>query len=181
MSSTELYVITNEKNVNCTEFKNAFRGAMYVWNDIAKRYAGYDYFPHSNEDDQMEVWNYYARHPGIMKDHEIIVLASTMDGAVIESNRWKELVNAFEKYGEEHPNSNYAEQAKDISGLVQLIGEDNIMYFAWNQTTVCDFWGMEYIEETDEYEVYDPNEGSRHFWVFEHIENTDDEEEYEDE
>lgn len=171
MSYTEVFLITKDKNCNSEEFKNAFRGAMYVWNDIATRYAGFEYFPHSDYDDQMEVWNYYSRHPGVMKPHEMIVLASTMDGSLVEAHRWKDLVNAFSQYGKEHPNSNYAEQAVAIEGLVELIGIENLMYIAWNQTTINNFWGVEYIDETDTFEYYDPDQGENHFWVFEHLES----------
>ena len=181
MSCTEVYLVTRDNNCNHDEFKNAFRGAMYVWNDIATRYAGFDHFPHYESDDQMEVWNYYSRHPGVMKPHEMIVLVSTMDGAIVEPNRYMDLVDAFEKYGKEHPNSNYAEQAESIKGLVSLIGLENLYYIAWNQTTVNSFWGVEYVEETDEFQYYDPDGGDRHFFVFHHLENTPTKEEVSDE
>tara|TARA_Y100000034_G_C6632459_1_gene276162 strand:+ start:70 stop:609 length:540 start_codon:yes stop_codon:yes gene_type:complete len=172
MSCTELYLVTKDKNCNCEEFKNAFRGAMYVWNDIARRYAGYDHFPHFECDEQMEVWNYYTRHPGVMKPHDMIVLASTMDYAIVEAHRWKDLVEAFKQYGEEHPNSNYSDQAEAIEGLVELIGIENLSYIAWNQTSVNSFWGVDYVEETDEFEYYDPDCSQKHFWVFKHLEDT---------
>ena len=164
--------MTRDGNCNKEEFKNAFCGAMYVWNDVATRYAEFDTFPHFNHEDQMEVWNYPLRHPGVMKPHEIIVLASTMDYAIIEPNRWKDLVDAFKQYGEEHPNSNYAEQAVAIEGLVELIGLKNLLYIAWNQTSVNSYWGIQYVEETDEFEYYDPDKEEKHFWVFEHLESS---------
>lgn len=170
MTSTELYVITKHGNCNYQGFKNSYRGALYVWNDVAVRYVGYDGFPHAGHDFQMEVWNYYSRHPGVMKPHEVIVLASTMDHAVVEGHRWKELVSAFAQYGKEHPESNFTEQAEAIEDLVNLIGESNVSYIAWNQNNMGNFWGIDYVEEIDEFEYYDPNVGENHFWVFEHIE-----------
>ena len=166
MSYTELYVMKKDGELAYTEFRNAFRGAMYVWTDVAQRYAGFDSFPF-NEKDQMEVWNYDRRHPGVMKHHEIIVLLSTMDYALVDGSRWKNLVEDFEQYGTEHPNSNYMDQAKAIRQLVEEIGEDNVKAFAWNQTSVGEAWCVTYDDEGDENVFYDPDTENKHFWVYE--------------
>lgn len=170
MSYTELYVLTKDKNYERQDFKNAFRGAMYVWNDIAKRYAGFEMFPMFDLEDQMEVWNYNNRNPGIMSNHEAIVMSSTMDGALVEGNRWKDLSDAFEQYGDEHPNSNFLEQANAIREFVSRLGEDEILAFGWNQTSVNEPWCVQYNDETDDMDVYDPHEQSKHFWVYEGLE-----------
>jgi len=44
MSRTEIYLLEPDE-YELLEFKNAWRGAMYVWNDIAKRYCGFERFP----------------------------------------------------------------------------------------------------------------------------------------
>lgn len=170
MSYTELFAIKKDVAIK-KEFKNAFRGAMYVWSDIAKRYAGFDVFPF-DYDDQMEVWNYHYRHPNVMKEHEAIVMLSTMDNAMVEANQWERLVKAFEQYGLEHPNSNYYDQANAIKELVEQEGIENIIGFAWNQTSINSvpwFITEEYVEELDDYvdHIYNPDESSNHFWVFE--------------
>lgn len=45
MSCTEIYVIGENHCEYQGECKNAWRGAMYVWNDVAKRYFGLEGFP----------------------------------------------------------------------------------------------------------------------------------------
>lgn len=172
MSYTELFILTKDNSYQVFEFKNAFRGAMYVWNDVARRYAGFDRFPLFDKNEQMEVWNYNNRHPNTMKEHEIIVLLTTMDGALVEGDKCEQLISAFELYGKEHPNSSYSEQAEAIISAVDKLGKTNIAGVAWNQTSVNERWILENIETDDgdfEYTVYDFNNGNSHFWVFEEV------------
>lgn len=49
MSYTTIFFLKKDK-VLSSDFKNAFRGAMYVWNDFAKRYCEMDGFPLNNEE-----------------------------------------------------------------------------------------------------------------------------------
>lgn len=173
MSYTEIYILKNNNDFGYVELKNSHRGAMYVWHYIATHYCGMKHFPHMDRDQQMEIWNYDSRHPDEMETYEKIVLKSTMDNAIVEADKWKELVHAFKKYGKEHPNSNYSDQASEIEKIMSDIDIDEVLGIAWNQTSVGDAWCIlcDEDEDTEEYvyTVYDPNEHDDHFWVFEEL------------
>lgn len=62
----------------------------------------------------MAVWNYHSRNPGKMKIHDAIAMQSTMDNVLLEPSQWLRLVEAFELFGQQHPNSSFVEQAAII-------------------------------------------------------------------
>lgn len=171
MSRTAIFLLEHGKN-RVLEFSNAWRGAMYVWSDVAKRYCGLKHFPtgifDDDEDRQMEVWNYDNRHPGEMAEHEAIVLLSTMDHALLEPDQWERLVEAFEKYGAEHPGSSYSEQAAALRDALEGPGEDVEMTgIGWLQTSVCDTEWLVFGDDEEERRPYNPAQDSGHFWLFE--------------
>lgn len=136
---------------------------MYVWNDVAQRYFGLSSFPLSFADpDDMasRIWNHFTNPT--MPEHERIVLASTMDYAVVYGHDLPAVISAFERYGAEHPNSSLGEQAA-ILKAADLRPDDMI---GWRGTTVSDFWGHGWDEEKDEAIWYDPAT-NKHFDAFE--------------
>jgi hypothetical protein len=144
MSRTELYRLG--KNPECIgKVNNSWRGAMYVWTDIAKRYFGLEHFPMFDEAMRMKVWNASGYHPN-MPTHDRIVLASTMDNVVVYGRDMQRAIDAFEKYGAEHPNSSLSEQAKILRATE--FGPDDAA--AWNQTSVNEFWGYVHGEESED-------------------------------
>lgn len=168
MSYTTIYFL-KEKELLSAEFRNSHRGAMYIWRDEAKRYFGLDMFPFFDDDEQMKIWNYGNHNPHTMPMHEQIALLSTMDGALMEPARWTELVEAFEKYGEEHPNSSFGEQASAIREFMESDKSEGLVAIGWNQTSVCgDVRWFDHDEE-DELFVYDPASGNDHFFIMSQI------------
>lgn len=161
MSTTEIYKIGSPDSGEIGEVKNAWRGAMYVWNDIAKRYCGLESFPLMGEK-QNEVWNAWQRDD--MPRHEKIVLLSTMDNAVISHLSVNEAIQAFEKYGAEHPNSSLSEQANIMKSCDIKEGE----YIGFCQTSVSDFWGIEEWND-DGCVFYNPNVSDKHFEVLSYL------------
>lgn len=158
MSYTEIYVL-GENPYHAGETQNAWRGAMYVWNQIAIDYFGLQSFPTFDEDMQWKIWNAQKHHE--IKDFERVVLASTMDNAVLKGSDAKALVEHFRKYAEAHPNSSIGEQAD----IIESLNASDDQFIAWCQTTVSGFWGREFNEETEEYDYYDVTSGSKHFFV----------------
>ncbi len=148
MSWTQIYAVKeNEELIFIGECRNAFRSAMYVWNDMAKRYFGLECFPHFDEKMQSRVWNAGNEKP--LNKSEEIVLASTMDRATVKKESIAQLLAAFTEYGSAHENSSILEQAKLIEAQLDEIPDGYTL--AWIQTSVCDGWFREYDDDTEDY------------------------------
>ena len=146
MSTTDIYAVT-KKSCNCIgKVSNAHRGAMYVWNDIAKRYFNLDGFPLFDREMQRRVWNAENEHE--LPKHEEIVLAATMDRVTVKQADIKKLTDAFDKYGYEHPNSSISEQSKIINSYE--FKPDELL--AFNQTSASEFQFEPSYSEDDEEE-----------------------------
>lgn len=158
MSSTTIYCLGAVPG-EVAEFGNAWRAGMYVWNDIARRYFGFDGFPMFDMAKQHSVWN--AANTGALPQHEAIVLLSTMDRATVRTEEKAALVEAFRRYGAEHPRSSYAEQA----GAIETADLPPGHWLAWRQTSVAEFWGKSWDDEREERDWYDPRTGRDHFDV----------------
>lgn len=171
MSETTIFFLAGD-NISSVDFKNAFRGAMYVWNDAAKRHCGLDHFPMFDEDVMSTVWNFGNNNPEKMPRHESIVMASTMDGALLEPEKWDALVEAFEEYALDHPGSSIGEQAVAIRKVMESDKASLIKGIGWRQTSVCgdSLWDP-WNEETEENDAYCPDSSSEHFWIMEQVED----------
>lgn len=186
MSATIIYFLRKD-GISKAETKNAFRSSMYVWSDVAKRYCGLERFPMIFDDNclesQMEVWNFNIRHPGVMQKHEEIALVSTMDKTLAEPSQWLRLVEAFEKYSSEHPNSSFGEQAAAIRSVMESDQASEIVAIGWQQTSVngdSPWFSYEEDEDGEDYvEVYDPATGNTHYWLMESVDSVGVEEEVE--
>ncbi|APF79512.1 hypothetical protein [Vibrio cholerae] len=164
MSCTEIYSISDKHCYHLGETQNAWRGAMYVWNQIAQKYFGLEGFPHFDENMRKRVWNANNEHQ--LTDAEIIVLASTMDRVMVKVADVPRLIKAFEEYGKEHPNSSIGEQAEIIKAS-ELSPEG---FIAWCQTSVTSFhFEPTYIEENDECVYHDLSDGWDLFEQFEYV------------
>jgi hypothetical protein len=157
MSTTSIYILGSEPG-EIGECRNSWRGAMYVWNDIAKRYCGMESFPFSGSK-QSDVWNANRHH--MMPEHDAIVLLSTMDNAIVWGRDAKTVADAFDRYGREHPESSLAEQAEILRSAT--LNPDDAL--AWQQTSVGEFWGQSWNEEKEDYDWYNPLTGVNHFDV----------------
>lgn len=157
MSCTTIYKIG--KNVEeVAEIQNAHRGAMYVWHETARKYFGLQSFPMFDEKMMSKVWN--AHVDKNVSDHDAIVLASTMDKAVVDKDSIQDLIKAYEAYGAENENSSFLEQAEALKTVTLGDGE----FIAWHQTSCGDFWvDLEWNEDEEDYDRYDPNAGDIHF------------------
>lgn len=164
MSTTQIFKLGAPNACLIGETQNAWVGAMYIWNDVAKRYCGLPSFPGFYEQaKRSEVWNAWQKDN--MPRHEKIALLSTMDYATISAKNITEAFEAFIQYGKEHPNSSFHEQAWIIKRTI--LNDDQ--FVAFNQTSVGDFWGETYSDENEDFEYYGPNCNEKHFEIFEDI------------
>ena len=165
MSYTEIYAVSNGQSspFQTAEIRNAHRGAMYVWNQIARDYFDLEMFPYSDEEKQKEVWNAGQHKP--LSDAEKTVLVSTMDRASVLSKDLPKLIEAFREYGSAHPNSSYLEQAGVLKAFSQSIKEDQRI--VWNQTSVnADLLFCDVDHDEDDEEILTVNL-DEHWNVFE--------------
>lgn len=150
MSATTIYAIKEkEEPIIIGEFKNAFRSAMYVWNDIATRYFDLDAFPMFDNDMRSRIWN--ASDEKLLSKSETIILALTMDRAVVKKVNISDLLIALNEYGGNHENSSFKEQYESIKEGIDDIPVGYVL--AWNQTSVGEEWFLVIDKENDEYVV----------------------------
>lgn len=161
MSTTNIFQLGSEPG-EIASIRNAWRGAMYVWTDMAKRYWKLEQFPLFGDGEQSKIWNTHKHHK--IPEHERIVLLSTMDGAVVFGRDAKTVADAFARYAQEHPESSLAEQA-EILRTSEVPPNDA---FAWQQTSVGDFWGSNWDEAAEDTVWYDLQSGTKHFDVCAH-------------
>ncbi len=160
MSTTTIYKLGSNVEV-IGETHNGHRAAMYVWNQIAQDYFAQDYFPMFDMEMAKKIWN--ADESNGLSANEVTVLSSTMDKAVVSHTGIPQLIEAFKAYGESHENSAYTEQAEILSSVEIKEGE----FVAWQQTSCGEFWAeLEWNEEDEDYDYYDPRTGDLHFDVF---------------
>jgi len=163
VSYTAIYKLGDDEQ-ELANLKNSHRGAMYIWNDFAIRYFGLDRFPMFDMDEANEIWN--AQSIKDIPEHEAIVMRTTMDKATVDSQGVGAVIAALKQYGEEHPTSNFSEQAQIIEDAA--ISGDS--YIAWHQTSTSEFWGEGSVYDDDEddyvYTLYNPNtDEGNHFDV----------------
>lgn len=157
MSYTTIYKM-GDNSSTIADISNGHRGAMYVWNQIAKKYFDQDRFPMFDEKLASKIWNAHKHAP--LTDAETIVLMSTMDKSTVNNDGLSKLIAAFEVYGGEHDISSFSEQAEKLKNTKLSDNE----FIGWQQTSCGEFWGETgWDEETEEAIYYDPNVGDIHF------------------
>ena len=129
MSYTEIYGIKNNGEVAfVNETKNAWRGAMHVWNRLCEKYeikgAMFGGF--------QELWK--MANTGALADFENTVLKSTFDNVVVKKEEIPMLLEAFREYDKHFPESSLVEQAEIIEN--EILNDDEFMGVCWNQTSV---------------------------------------------
>jgi hypothetical protein len=158
MSVVEIFVLGSDPR-SIGEVNNAWLGAMFVWDDIAKRYCKLRSFFQATKEEYNLIWNSWKNQE--MPEWERIVLLSTMDNAIVWGKDVPILISAFEQYSKERIGSNYTEQANIIKNASLLLDDA----LAWQQTSTGEFWGCQWNENIEENEYYDPRLGTKHFDV----------------
>jgi hypothetical protein len=160
MSYTEIYKFNKEGNAQrFAETKNAFRGAMAVWQIVEKRYlpkyvpawagmmsGNHEYSRVSDFSGQAikEIWNLIDSES--VSETDKIVLGSTFDKVIVLREDVPKLIQAFREFEGE---TSLKEQADYIEK--ELNADEDLVAIAWNQTSV----------NGDMWETYEEEKGSR--------------------
>ena len=149
MSYTEIFKFDKDGNSeSVADIKNAYRGAMAVWDILGKKYCGHgaSIFDLSA---MKRIWN-LADSKRVSLD-ERIVLCTTLDKCLIRKEDIQRVVTAFRNFDGE---TSLKEQADVLEELYQ---DDDCIAVGWHQNSVsCEQW-FEYncLEQTDHYYLFD--------------------------
>ena len=179
MSYTEIYKFNKDGNAEAIgETRNAFRGAMAVWESLEKEYLPafmpewaksfpsepgktYSRISSMNQEHMKEIWG-IVKHPDIKDTHKI-VMNSTFDNVVVKRENLERLLEAFREFEFE---TSLKEQADLIEAA--LLEDPELLGIAWNQTSVNgDTWTNVDYDEDDEPIPYNLLEGNEHWFLFE--------------
>ncbi len=145
MSYTEIYgVYTNGDVKKIGEVRNAFRGAMSVWEHLEYKYLKTK--SSSYTDIKNPLWSLYKRDD--LSLSEKIVLLSTYDRAIVYKKDLDMLYDAYDKF---EATTSLKEQSDVIKEYLPL--DDDVIGVCWNQTSVnTDTWFTDReIIENNEY------------------------------
>ena len=182
MSYTEIYKFTKSGNATMfAETRNAWRGAMAVWNimdekylprfipnwavrlgeDLTKRYHRTSDMGSSGGGAIKEIWDLYKSDK--VSETDKIVLGSTFDNVIVYKKDIPKLVETFRKFEGE---TSLKEQA-DI--LEEAFKKDkNLIAVAWNQTSVNgDAWINDTEKDKDDnWKPYNIKKQNKHWDLF---------------
>lgn len=141
MSYTEIYKFKkNGDAVSFAEIKNAFRGAMAVWDILDKKYlppfkpswafsTEQKYSRSIDREGAKEIWALHESDK--VSETDKIVLGSTFDKVVVLRENIPELIKAFREFEGE---TSLKEQADLIE--MEFNKDKKMLGIAWNQTSV---------------------------------------------
>lgn len=177
MSYTEIYKFKKDGNAECfSEIKNAWRGAMAVWNILDKKYLPKyvpDFAKMLDETDKeyyrssdfrgealKEVWALSLKE-GVSKIDKIC-LRSTFDNVLVLKENLPELLEAFRNFEGE---TSLSEQADAIEN--ELKKDPELLAIAWNQTSVNGgAWESDELDEDENYLPYNILKSDKHWSMF---------------
>lgn len=174
MSYTEIYKFKqNGDSEFLDETKNAFRGAMAIWEFIEKKYlpkfaplwamgdTSKEYSRITDLFGVKEIWGVYDSDK--ISEIDKIVLGSTFDGVIVMKDDIPKLVDAFNNFDGE---TTLKEQATLIEEAFET--DDDLIAIGWNQTSVnCNPWLSDEEDEDGEYLPYNILRGDKHWNLFE--------------
>lgn len=197
MSYTEIYAFDAEGNAKIYgETRNAWRGAMAVWNIMDERHLP-PYIPDSvkclawyrPEIPYEEIVKCIGFKPGRLNAffgkgenpvneiwslanslrvplHERIVLHTTFDRCLVRKKHLHRVIDAFKRFEGET-------SLKEQADILQKAADDpGIIAVGWNQTSVnADSWynAGGYDEATEESIPYNCLTGDSHYWLFDEL------------
>lgn len=168
MSYTTIYKVPEKGEIeNYAEFKNAWRGALNVWTEMAKRYLGMEMLPMFREGGMRPVWD-LSEDPEI-PENDRIVMASTFDNVMVEREDLPRLVEAYRDFATRFEPGSLLEQAEVLE---KLAADPTCFAVCWNQTSVnSDTWmkpeGDPDIEDDYRLRMYDISKDNGHWFLFE--------------
>lgn len=178
MSYTEIYKFKKDGNAECfTEIKNAFRGAMAIWDILDKKYlpkyipdwaialgkTDKEYFRSSDYTMKglQEIWDLNSKE-GVSKTDKIC-LRSTFDNVIVFKENLPEVLKAFREFDGE---TSLKEQADAIEE--ELKNDPELLAIAWNQTSVNGgAWETNELDEDENPLPYNLLKSENHWSMFE--------------
>lgn len=178
MSYTEIYKFKKDGSaIMFAETKNAFRGAMAIWDILDKKYlppffpewaksvgkADKQYYRSSDGTEGLkEVWALYDS--GKISETDKIVLGTTFDNVIVMKEDLPKVIEAFRNFEGE---TSLKEQA-DI--LEQELKHGEFLAIAWNQTSVnAGVWQSNERDEDENYLPYNILTMNEHWNLFEPV------------
>lgn len=157
------------------EVKNAWRGAMAVWNILDRKYLppfipdwakndaprqeGYFRMASMDTKEHQEIWD--LRKSEKVSEIDKVVLLSTFDNVIVWKKDLPDLIEAFRKFEGE---TSLKEQADIIE---KAFNEDkDLIAIGWNQTSVNgDTWRV--YDKRDNEKPYNLKKNDKHWSFFE--------------
>lgn len=163
MSYTELYKVGQSGDVELhREYQNSWRGAILIWQAMAKRYLPMDFGLMMARQDLQPLWD-LAKDQQVPLAHRI-TLASTFDRVMVKHEDFPRLIAAWEQFGRDFGDSGHL--LAQIVTLRELASDPNCQAVCWNQTSVSDSpW---YVQDcdTEEYCPYNITRNTNHWFLF---------------
>lgn len=133
MSYVEIFKFDKEGNSESyANIKNAYRGAMAVWNFLGEKYCGHKASIFDLEP-MKEIWNLVDDEKVSLDER--IVLFTTLDKCLIKKDDIPRVVKAFRNF---YGDSSLGEQA-DV--LEEIYKEEDCIAVGWHQNSVsCEMW-----------------------------------------
>ena len=188
MSYTEIFGFDKDGNAySADEVKNAWRGAMAIWNILEQKYLSQyrpSYVPKWIPDDKLESHLGYkpSRCSALMDEEAMkeiwsladdkkvsrtdrICLFTTFDRCLVKRDNIKKIIEAFNEFEGE---TSLKEQALVLQ---KMLKDENCIAVGWNQTSVNgDTWeNYDYDEQNDESIPYNCLKQDEHYWLFEEL------------
>ena len=149
MSETAIYCVGKAHCELLGKIDNSWLSAMYIWNDFSKRYMGLPKFPSFNEKKMKRLWNINKEYA--LPEHEHITFLTTMDKVLVPVDKAQLLIDALEKYGDEHPDSTFKEQSEIIQDNLNNLPKDT--YIGFEQYDCNDFY-FDVIYDDNDVPIY---------------------------
>lgn len=161
MSYTTLYVVREDgKLEENAAFRNAHRGALLVWIELARKY-GID-SPEMvllNEAKAREVWG-LAKDPRVSEADQI-AMKTTFDRVLVVPADFEKVVSALRESAKSLPDHCSIKDQADAIEL--LIGDTTVVAVGWNQTSVTQAWEDYYSDESEDYNL---TRAHKHWYMF---------------
>jgi hypothetical protein len=163
MSYTEIYKFKKNGEAQClAEVKNAFRGAMSIWQILENKYLpkykpswSFGHSDYSRITDFMgggikEIWSLFDGNKISYTDR--LVLGTTFDNVVVMKEYIPEIIKSFREF---EGGTSLKEQADLIEYAYKT--DDDLIAIAWNQTSVNgDAWESDELSINEDGEEYYP-------------------------
>lgn len=148
MSYTTLYSFKQDGEISeYAEYKNAWHGAMLVWNSMAERYNT----PFNLIDGKSMKALWALAGDSKVPLHDRITLATTFDRYMVYASDFPRLVAAMKESAKWLPaHCHINKQAADIEKIMNCFVSIAV---CWNQTSVMDTWGSGEYRNTYEEDI----------------------------